>query len=353
MKQLLFILLGVKILFSCSSRDNQQKLQFTSAVVKEEKIFELKENLEMVGGILSFDFLGKDNLIVASIRPSSVTLYDMDGNQLQTIGRNGEGPFEYLSPEIVRTFENRVYVFCRSLLKLMVFTDDGTPLREYTNFSKGIRDFKVYKDNLYIYSSGELDSDIIQVYHLGRGEFLANDFGIKSNEHNILVSYYCSGGMTIKDHVLYFTSVDALTIHRINLESLEYSYQEVKDESFKVDKIKVDHREFMANSEKSIGYIYGADIVTGLYAVDDGLIITTEGGEVEMEALRPVNFYDKRFTRFYKLDNQLQLKEGIINKIKENQNNCLIVSNGMNIYYLISEEETSEAKYVLNKMILE
>lgn len=135
------------------------------------------------------------------------------------------------------------------------------------------------------------------------------------------------------------------------MEGLEYSYLEVEDESFEVDKVEVAPQEVMANAEESLRYIFKSDIVTGLYAVGDGLIITTEGGEVEMDGLRPVNYYDKRFKRFYRLNKQLELQEGIISKVRENQNNCLIISNGVDLYNIILEEGPSEAKYVLNKMI--
>lgn len=123
-------------------------------------------NLELLGNLQSFNFLGEDHIVVASLRPSMVIVYDTEGDQLHTIGKHGEGPYEYLSPEIVRTFENNIYIFCRSLAKLMVFTVDGTPVREYINFSKGIKDFRIYKDRLYKFGRSG-----IQLFGGGRRKF--------------------------------------------------------------------------------------------------------------------------------------------------------------------------------------
>lgn len=352
MKQLFTALIYIGIFLSCNSNKNQDKFQFSSSGITDKAISVLQENIELVGEVNSFDLLGESHFVVTSKSPERVMLYDREGNQIRIIGERGEGPFEYLSPEVVLTYNDSIYVFCSSLLKIMVFTRDGTPLKEY-KFSKAIRDFRVVENLLYVYTFGDADGPIIQLYDLVSEEFLSEEFGTKSNEHKVLVSFDCSGGMAVKKDKLYFTSVDALAVHQIDMKDMTYTIHEVRDDIFKVERISENHRTFMENFGKSIKYIYNSDIVTGLYAVRDGIVITTEGGEVEMDGLMPVNFYANRFKKYYYLNNDFEFKKGIAQKLSDGQSNCLITSDGLDIYFLKLEEGKSNYNYVLSKMQIE
>src|SRR5690606_7384503 len=101
-----------------------------------KKVARLEENLTMVGEILSFDFINEEDFIISTRKPSSVILYGPSGQQKSLISKVGQGPYEFLEPDIVKFFNEHIYVWCPSQLKLIKYSLDGTPIQEYSGFSK-------------------------------------------------------------------------------------------------------------------------------------------------------------------------------------------------------------------------
>src|SRR5690606_32335951 len=116
-------------------------------------VSKLKENINVVGNILSFDFLDKETFVLASSNPS-VFIYSTSGEQLKEINRFGRGPYEYQEPAIVRAHDDKIFVWCSQQLKLIVFDSQGNPIVEYKGFSRAIKDFLLYNDNVIFYVSG-------------------------------------------------------------------------------------------------------------------------------------------------------------------------------------------------------
>src|SRR5690554_2718831 len=127
MKNILSVLFLLPFLIqSCG---NNKRDSNTDVVIPNvhEKIARLEENLTMVGEILSFDFVNEEDFIISTRKPASVILYGPSGRQKSVISRVGQGPYEFLEPDIVKFFNEHIYVWCPSQLKLIKFALDGTP----------------------------------------------------------------------------------------------------------------------------------------------------------------------------------------------------------------------------------
>jgi hypothetical protein len=207
--------------FGCNSTSKRgntkepKQIQLNTCLTLQ-KIAELENTPSVVGEIKSFTMINDSNFLVSTSKPSRVFKYNTKGTQLQQIGKVGRGPYEYINPNIVKYNNNNVYVWCANLLKLIIFDNSGTPIKEY-DFNKAIKEFLPYKNLLCFYTSGGFDEPIIKIFDLSKNEFINDGYGTKSNEHKILNMKEGSGGLVIKDSILYFTATNNPAIHEINL----------------------------------------------------------------------------------------------------------------------------------------
>ncbi len=118
-----------------------------------ELVLELEEDLAIgsvddentlfyqIGGI-AVDSQG--NIFVADSGNQRVQKYDKDGNYLQTIGRKGEGPGEFMRPsDVFLDGEGRIYV--RELQKMHVFDPQGNSIKDI-NLQAYIMEFTLGAD---------------------------------------------------------------------------------------------------------------------------------------------------------------------------------------------------------------
>jgi hypothetical protein len=135
----------------------------------------LQETPEPIGQVVSFDMIDEDQFVIATESPSRIYKYDMQGRQLQAIGATGRGPFEYVSPSVVRVSkEKEVYLWCNVQLKLIVFDTEGNPLTEYKDFIHAVGDFAIFGKQVFFYNKGVSDGSFIDIYCLEARQFVAH-----------------------------------------------------------------------------------------------------------------------------------------------------------------------------------
>jgi hypothetical protein len=335
MKNNCLFLISCLFLMSCSKRvsDNSTEVEDFADGLPHEKVCELSNSPILLGELDSFHFADEESFIVSTVQPPVVVLFNKEGEQLRSIGSRGRGQFEYLTPSLVRSYNGLIYVWCSNLLKLMVFTKLGEAVKEY-HFTRAIKDFAVNNEIVFFYNkSGFDDSRIISTYNLEAEEFLPHAYGFRTNEHDILESSFCTGAMLIDDEHLYFAPSDRTKFYKIDLTDFSMSEIAVDAPDFETEIVKQPLEEFMEDVFTSVKYIFGSDVITGLYKASGKIVLMAETGEIEMQGL-DITDYSGRRILFYVVDNDNQLSRAFRTVPLTGTSSCLYASVGGKVYML-------------------
>jgi WD40 repeat protein len=350
-KTYLFAIIFLFIVISCWEAKRDRLIDIPKTVnidssLTLQPLSILSCNLKLIGRISSFCFVDENNYVVTQINPPQVILYDKTGTQIREIGKSGSGPFEYISPAIVRSDNKNIYVWCNMQLKLIVFDTSGNPIKEFPKFERAIKDFVIYKNYVCFYSAGGFDEPIIKIYDLNTKKFIKQAFGVQSNEHKILSTMQGSGGLALSKNNLFFASIDELSVYKVDLDDFSISNYKINDPEFHVEKVNVDHHKFIGDP-KSIQYIFGSDITTGLFCTNNYVALKVEIGKIEIKGMQADN--SKRMQKNYIFDDKMNLKYAVRAKLNNGCDNFLYTSYGDFLYALKLREDNT---YELNKVNL-
>jgi hypothetical protein len=109
-----------------------------------KRICALDENIDVVGAISSCSFLDENRFVVSTVNPSSLFICGLDGKQTKEIAKVGPGPFDCISPSIVRVHDGKIYVWCQQQLKLLVYDTEGNGIGKYSFFNQAINNFELW-----------------------------------------------------------------------------------------------------------------------------------------------------------------------------------------------------------------
>jgi hypothetical protein len=271
-----------------------------------EKVASLKENIEIIGNIISVDFVNSHEFVVSTNNPVSVILYNTDGTQLRKIGTRGRGANEYESPALVKAHNERIYIWCSIFTRLLVFDKDGTAVAEY-DYNKAIRDFVVHDDYIFFYTSGGFENrKIIEVYDIASGK-IAKEFGDKTNKQLLLELYQAAGGMTLTENDFLFSYNHKPAIYKVSTSDWTKQAYRLNDPYFQVIDIEMTPQDLMKNAVGNAKYIFGSDMITGLYPIENNLVMVGEIGEIQMAGF-DIRDFSGRKQRFYVFDLNMKLK---------------------------------------------
>lgn len=262
----------------------------TFPAASNECICTLKENLDITGEVLSFCFVDSGHFAVASGGNATIQIYDMQGTQQRIIARQGRGKHEYVNPAIIRAFEGRLYVWCDSSLKFIVFSSDGEPLAEY-RYPTAIKDFIPYKDKIVIYNAGGVSDRTIHLYDTESRSVVAS-FGHRTREHELLSVNRSTAPFLVENDSLYFMNLDELTIYGSALGNCAVTpLQRIESETFRVRKLP---QEDLMNTDRMRAFAYLREnaYVDALYMVDSLFVVKTMEGQFEVSDNR-VNNIDR------------------------------------------------------------
>ena len=341
------------IFISCSfnSKNNSNGNSFSTivrdSVFDYENVCELSENLGLLSNISSFCFVDSSLFVVSTTKPSKLFIYDISGKQIAKIGNNGRGPNEYLNISLVKTYNEKIYVWCDKQLKLIVFNKKGVPLKEYKNFNKAIRDFIPYENDVYFYLAGGIENGLIEIYNLNQEKSKGKYYN-PSNEHNLLGILKYSGGMTIHNNKLLFSSADKLVINSLDLLSSEMIDFNFRDVDFKVTKVENDSRQIVNRKRNKVfEYINNNSVVTGLYSLSNNILLTTEIGYYIKEGKRLSN--KNRYKKWFVISNNMHIKYAIQVKQEWDLDSSLIYEYNGDLYMIILKIKKEEMYYYLVK----
>ncbi len=342
----------ILLLFVCLSC-KERKDNYANFTTDYEPVVSLKENIELVGNVQSFNFLNKDTLVVAASNPLGIYLYSTtSGMQLSRVGNYGGGPYEYKNPAIVKVHNNKIYVWDSQMLKLIVYNNKGLAVNEYTRFDQAIEDFVIYKNKICFYFSGG-HSSLVGVFNLEDKQLLYG--AIKTSEaHKLLSTNACAKPMFLDNNNILFTSSNALEVKLLNLDNYEIATKgSIIDEEFKANSIKNAADIVNSNSNKLIDYLMNSSYVKRIFKTDDSIIVNADTGYFYLNDDKSLNT-SKRITKFYILDHDLNLIGVSQSDYDLDNQNCLISLYNNTLYGIkINESSKTEFNFELSKIKFE
>ena len=225
MKKIIFLLCYLLLFYCCKRTDknNTILLSDTNSNIVYDSICSLKENIDILGNINSFNFIDSNHFIISTISPDpALFIYNSQGIQEKKINRLGRGPGEYIEPAIVHVFNNHIYIWCSKQLKLIKLDLEGRFIEEYKNFKKAIKDFSIWNENLIFYIAGGFNEALLEIHHIHQRNNI-DYIGKPSNEHLVLNLTERSGGLILVNDSLYYTSADALHIYCTNIKNTTHN----------------------------------------------------------------------------------------------------------------------------------
>ena len=257
------------------SDSNKLKLEITDHLT-------LKENQNLLSDVVSASLNNSGQFVVATDHTSGVVLYDSTGKQIRKIGDIGRGPAEYGSPGIVKLFSDTIYVWDKSLLKLLMYNLNNELLSEIADFRWAIRDFTVHGRKLYMYNVGNTSGEFIEEYQIDKNDY-GEFYGKRTEEHTFLMLLHRAGGVSHKGLYVYYVSPSALRVHKINTNTnTEISFN-IADEDFFVPDIN-NARKLIQSQKEAITTLQTSSSVTGIYALQDYLVVKASIGNTKYQA---------------------------------------------------------------------
>lgn len=346
------LLCPVLILCACSHQGAEIDTNDFKKVMDNDNnivIAALNEDFHPIGEIASFNMINEDKFVVSMINPSSVIIYDLQGNQVKKISRTGRGPFEYTEPSIVRTYDNKIYVWCRQQLKLIIYDEYGTPIREHNEFERAITDFIPSRNQISYMISGGYKGSVIETYDLNK-KSIVSKHGTPTEEHILLNLAACSGGLSAYDENLIYATTDQLNINVVNINTQNH-VETIRfyDQDFIIERINGSASDMInGNRNDALEYLLNNSLITGLFTTDKFIVLMAEVGTFTFDS--QIRDNSQRFNSFYILDKDFALQQVSVYSHDFRNNNCLFDADARNIYYLQLSGDAHDYLYTLNKM---
>lgn len=340
MKNILLLITCFLIIFSCKKENYlNSKLSLDYHLVTT-----FNENTDLIGGIHTLSFINEDTLVVSTVNPANIYIYSSNGNQIKKIGKLGNGPGEFMSPNIIKVFDNQIYVWDSDNLKLIIYNKNGDYVSQYGNFAKAIKDFVIYDNFICFYYAGG-HSNIIGIYDLPNQKFIHQ--GIKASQEHILLNVNnCAGGLIIDENFLVYFSADELTLNSLNLNDFESINKTILDNEFKVASIQSANDIINNSPNKMIEYLMENSFVRDVYQTDKEYIIHYEIGSINYNEDNSFNNSERK-NKFLFINKKTYNLESYYYENHEFMSNCGYFNFNNKLYKLDSTEDKNSYKYSL------
>ena len=136
-----------------------------------------------------------------------IAIYSDSGRLIRKLGREGQGPGEYLSPAFVDFKNDTIYCYDNNLIKIILYSCAGEYITDY-KLKSGVlfpKDFKIspIKNIAIFYDIYPLNqSHIISLYTFGRNEILFQELGKFGEMHklNVVSSFKSLYGIAVSEN---------------------------------------------------------------------------------------------------------------------------------------------------------
>ena len=345
------------ILVSCAPKNNYERELIFKRNFKETKepelVCNLSENTILLSEIKYFTLLNDTSFVVVDGR--GAYLYHISGNFKKQFGNLGQAGGDMISPSLVYSTSNFVYIWCSSLMKFLIFDHEANFRNELSGFKRGIKKFVVNSSDeiMYLYTSGFLDDsgnkvvDVIDIYSIA--ENLSKKIGERGPEDEILSTFINSGGLYVDTDRLIYLHPGNLIIHGFDLNSDKTVQYKIDDKTFQTTKITSNIRDIMKDIRKLTDYLHNNSYVKGFYAHNDQFIIVSEIGQYEFDVQDRVINTQKRKVKLYILDSSFNPNRTILFDYIDSPN-FVIYSGAM--YFLTLDTGGNDQIITLNRFSL-
>lgn len=344
MKNILLLLLCYSIIFSCKKENysnNNLRLDY-------QLVLTFNENIDLIGGIHTLNFIDDDTLVVSTVNPTNIYLYSSKGNQIKKIGKLGNGPGEFMSPNLIKIFDNQIYIWDSDNLKLVIYNKSGDYISQYGNFETAIKDFVIYNNFICFYYAGG-HSNIMGIYDLSHQKFIHQ--GIEASQEHILLNVNnCAGGLIIDKNLLIYFSADELTLNSINLNDFRTLNKNILDKEFKVASIQSAHDIINNSRNKMIEYLMVNSFIKDVYQTDMEYIIHSEIGSLNYNEDKSFNNSERK-NKFLFINKKTFKIESHYYEDHKFMSNCNYINFNNKVYKLESREDENSYKYSLYEVI--
>jgi hypothetical protein len=300
------------MLVCCNRKEKsefEKRLSFDRNLIETkepELVCHLSEDSIPIGQISDFTLLNDTSLLVVDGRMAF--LYHISGTFVKLFGISGRAGGEMLSPNRVYATSSLVYIWCSSLMKILIFDHEGHFKEELPRFDRAVKKFIVDSDNeqIYLYTSGTYDKlqgktiDVISIYHIA--EQSTKKYGEQNGEDDVLSTFSNSGGLYSDTDRLIFLHPGNLIIHNFDLISEKTVRYKIEDKTFQREAVTL-RGNIVNNKRKLIDYMMKNSVVRGLYKDNGQWIIVSETGQFDFDLQkRVVESPKNRNIKLYILD---------------------------------------------------
>ena len=221
----------------------------------------------------------RGGFVAVSSRHANAVMFDKDGIQISKIGRRGSGPFEYRMPTLVKVKGDSVIIWDANGLKFIIWSLDGQPISEATGMSEAISDFAFLNNEIILFLSGHRTGQFVARFDLST-KAIVQAFGERNREHNLLMRYFGSGGLAVKNSVLYYAGPEKDLLYSVDLTTKQLAELPLGDPDFRVGQANIDLRT-REEFERAKEYIFNTSRICGLFSAGRYLLVQVEDGRTD------------------------------------------------------------------------
>lgn len=244
----------------------------------------LRENIGFLGNsVRNFAALTDTSFLLSG--GNNLFVYSLLGHQTGTFGCSGEGPFQYMRPDLFYVSDSLVYIFDRVPMKLYVYDKAGLPIRDYKLSCRGIADFAVYRDSLLccLYDGTEEDKTL-EVYELSSMRPLKT-IRQKTEEDQVLYLAERAGGICISGDSVYWCTPSRLALYVLDLthSGKAVVQRTYVDDDFEVEELEGKAYDLINENKKFVlDYMAANSRVTQVDIYNGDIYLLAETGKIEM-----------------------------------------------------------------------
>lgn len=215
-------------------------------------------------------------------------LYHISGKLKKQFGKAGKAEGEMLSPSCVYATSNFVYIWCESLMKLLIFDHEANYKYELSGFNRAVKKFVVnsFDEILYLYTSGFLSEtennviDIIDIYNIA--EKTSKKYGERNPEDEVLSTWNNSSGLYGDSDRFIYLHPGNLIIYILDMKSDKTVRYKIDDKAFHTTKITSHITDVMDDRRKLTDYLHNNSLIKGLYKDSEQFILFSEIGQFDI-----------------------------------------------------------------------
>ena len=353
----ILLLVGITIA-SCTLLE---KNKFESVLTFERNLIEskepefvcrLSEDSILLGQPKDFTIINDSSFVVVDGR--GAYLYNFEGTLIKQLGDYGQARGGLISPGHVYATSGLIYIWCKSLMKMLIFDHNGHFKDEVSNLRIGVMKFFVDSNDeiLYFYTNGKFDQsrnnviNVINVYNIVEDSFTI--YGERTNEDEVLSVWNNSGGLYVNSNKLIYLHPGNLILYSHNLNSDKTVRFKIEDKAFRRNRI-TNIKKTMDNKRALHDYVMQSSYVRGLYNDKGHFFIIADIGST-FDEQDPESWQKSRKTKLYIFDSSFTPNRSIIYDYI-NSPNIVIYSNA--IYFLTLNLDGDDQIINLNRFSLD